>query len=222
MSQANFPSITPTISLSINQSIPLLLISIALEELALAHLLNAEAEKIQFTVGTLSPSLSPANVSLSNLLTINSDIRRTITNVIKKEMLLEAKFNNVLDVMQGACPCPLSQGFWRTHPELWPVTSLTLGTINYTQTQLLAIMGLPPGGNALVTLDLQLIAAKLNVANGACPPADVIQALTIADLLIDGLNPLPPTSNVVPPGSVLGQQMVAVAAILEAWNTSCE
>lgn len=227
MSQPEIPALTPIISLSLNQSIPLLLDTIALEEIALAHLLNAEAEKIQFTIGTLTPtfvSLSPSVVTISNLLAINTGIRRTIGDVIKKEMLLEFKFENVLDLIQGGglCLCPLSQGFWRTHPELWPVTSLTLGTITYTQAELLAIFSLPVAGNALVILDIQLIAAKLNVANGACPTADVVQAIAQADVLVDGLNPLPPASDTVAPGSALGQQMIAVAAVLEAFNTSCE
>lgn len=101
MSQPSIPNITPTISLSLTQTIPLLLDSIALEELALAHLINAEAEKTQFLLGTLTStvSLSPRIVSLTDLLTVNKSVRRTLEDVIKKEMLLEFKFENVLDLM---------------------------------------------------------------------------------------------------------------------------
>ena len=53
MSQANIPNITPMISITTEETIPLLLASIALEELALAHIMNAEAEKLQFVLGTL-------------------------------------------------------------------------------------------------------------------------------------------------------------------------
>ena len=28
---------------------------------------------------------------------------------------------------QAAEPCPLSHGYWKTHPEAWPVRSLVLG-----------------------------------------------------------------------------------------------
>ena len=101
MSQASFPSITPTISLSLTQSIPLLLDSIALEELALAHLVNAEAENIQFTLGQLTTgvTLTPSAVSISDLLRVNSSVNRTLRRAIEKEMILEFKFENVLNLL---------------------------------------------------------------------------------------------------------------------------
>ncbi|MEI4828209.1 hypothetical protein WAX78_01855 [Bacillus sp. FJAT-53711] len=101
MSFPNIPNITPTISITPAQTIQLLLTSIALEELALAHIINAEAEKIQLVLGTLShgTTLSPSGVSLSNLLAIDSSVQRTLRDVIKKEMLLEFKFENVLDLI---------------------------------------------------------------------------------------------------------------------------
>lgn len=103
MSQANIPNITPSISITTGQTIPLLLSSMALEELALAHIMNAEAEKIQFVLGTLTPTtstLSPPAVSISNLLDINQSVRKTMQDVIKKEMLLQFKFENVLELIQ--------------------------------------------------------------------------------------------------------------------------
>jgi hypothetical protein len=107
MSQAAFPNFTPAISLSISDTIPLLLGSIAVEELALAHVINAEAEKLQFVLGTLTPSgvsLSPPVVAISDLLNVNTSVRRTLKDVIKKEMLLEFKFENVLDLLAAITP----------------------------------------------------------------------------------------------------------------------
>lgn len=103
MSQANIPNIIPTISITMGQTIPLLLSSIALEELALAHIMNAEAEKVQLVLGTLKQSktkLIPEIINLSNLLIINQSVRKTLQEVIKKEMLLQFKFDNVLELMQ--------------------------------------------------------------------------------------------------------------------------
>src|SRR5919197_3133672 len=83
--------------------------------------------------------------------------------------------------------CVLTQGYWKTHPEAWPVTGLTLGAVAYDQAQLLAILGEPVRGNGLVALAHQLIAAKLNRASGAPAPAAVARALAEADALIGGL-----------------------------------
>jgi hypothetical protein len=103
MSQANIPNITPLISVTTAQTIPLLLASIALEELALAHIINAEAEKLQFVLGTLVTGTTftpaPPSVSLSNLLDVDASVQRTLRDVIKKEMLLQFKFENVLDLI---------------------------------------------------------------------------------------------------------------------------
>lgn len=99
------PNITPTINVSFQDSVNLLLASIALEELALAHIVNAEAEKIQFVVGTLTPG-SPVP-TISDLLSVNQDVRKTLQTVIKKEMLLQFKLENVIDVIREG---PLTAG----------------------------------------------------------------------------------------------------------------
>jgi hypothetical protein len=89
--------------------------------------------------------------------------------------------------------CVKTQGFWKTHPASWPVTTLTLGTVSYTQTQLLSILNKPAGGNGLIILCHQLIATKLNIANGA-DPALVSAAVASADALIGALV-CPPVNN---------------------------
>ena len=57
-----------------------------------------------------------------------------------------------------------TQGYWKNHPDAWPVDTLTLGTVTYSKDQLLSILRRPVRGNGLVALAHQLIAAKLNVA----------------------------------------------------------
>ena len=93
----------------------------------------------------------------------------------------------------GAGSCTYSQGYWRNHPDAWPVTSLSLGTVTYQAAELMAILDNPAGGNGLVILVHQLIAAKLNIANGADPSA-VQQAMTDADNMIGALV-VPPIGN---------------------------
>jgi len=82
--------------------------------------------------------------------------------------------------------CTFTVGYWKNHPEAWPVNNLTLGTVNYTQAELLQILNTPAGGNGLLILAHQLIATKLNVANGA-DPTPVAANIANADLLIGGL-----------------------------------
>jgi hypothetical protein len=100
MSFPNIPPITPEISVSTNDTIPLLLASIALEEMALAHIMNAEAEKLQFVLGTLdTETVLTGTLTLDDLLSVNASVQRTLRDVIKKEMLLQFKFENILDLI---------------------------------------------------------------------------------------------------------------------------
>ncbi len=82
--------------------------------------------------------------------------------------------------------CTYTQGYWKNHLYMWPTTSLMLGTVNYTQAQLSSIFGQAVMGNGLVSLAHQLIAAKLNIANGA-DPTDAASAIASADALIGSL-----------------------------------
>lgn len=98
MSQANIPNITPEISIDRDDVINLLLASIALEELGLAHIINAEGEKIQYALGTLITSPAPV-LEIDNLIDINESVQSTLEMVLKKEMLLQTKLKNIMDII---------------------------------------------------------------------------------------------------------------------------
>jgi len=100
--------------------------------------------------------------------------------------------------------CTYTQGYWKNHPEAWPVTTLDLGTVSYTKTELLSIFDQPVVGNGLVSLAHQLIAAKLNAANGAFVPTGVATAIADADTLIDGLVVPPVGSGYLAPSATSG------------------
>lgn len=51
MAMPEIPDMKPRIELNIEDVINLLLVSIALEEISLAHIINAEAEKLQEVLG---------------------------------------------------------------------------------------------------------------------------------------------------------------------------
>jgi len=97
MSFPTIPTITPSISINRTQVINLLLASIALEELGLAHIINAEGEKIQAVLGTL-PGLSVKATSISSLLSVNREVRRTLQTIIKNQMLLQFKLEDIMDI----------------------------------------------------------------------------------------------------------------------------
>ena len=86
----------------------------------------------------------------------------------------------------GGSGCTYTQGYWKNHPNAWPAQNVILGTINYTQAQLIQILNQPASGNGLVSLAHQLIAAKLDIGTGADASA-VQSAVNSADILIGTL-----------------------------------
>lgn len=113
--------------------------------------------------------------------------------------------------LQGS-NCTYTQGYWKNHEEAWPVNSLTLGTVNYTKAQLLSILGQPVQGNGLVSMARQLIAAKLNIANGASPAA-IASTISAADAQIGSLVVPPVGSGHLSPGSTSSKTQA-----LDNWN----
>ena len=108
--------------------------------------------------------------------------------------------------------CTFTQGYWKNHASAWPVSSLTLGTVTYTKPQLLSILGTPAVGNGLIVLSHQLIATKLNIANGAIATG-ISSTVASADALIGGLVCPPVGSGYLTPSSTNG-----LTNTLDDWN----
>lgn len=87
----NIPDITPEIILNRHEVINLLLTSIALEEIGLSHIINAEGEKIQFL-------LKEHCMTLNDALKINYSVERMLRNIIKKQMLLQFKLEDIISL----------------------------------------------------------------------------------------------------------------------------
>lgn len=109
MSLPSVPNITPHISVTSQDAYTLLLISIAMEEIGLSHLVNAEAEKIQYILGTL-PGVTHRG-TFGEVLAVNKDVRATIGDVILKEMLLQKKLDSIFNnfhppITPPHYPCP--------------------------------------------------------------------------------------------------------------------
>lgn len=81
-------------------------------------------------------------------------------------------------ICKKVCKDPFTQGYWKNHPNSWvndPLTpmdpfSLKIGDTTYTGKEaLIDILKQPVKGDARMILAHQLIAARLNIENGACP-----------------------------------------------------
>ena len=101
MSQPSFPE-KPSFSRDdvINQIIS----SIAMEELGLSHINNAEGEKLQYALGTIPGVTGPTEpLTIDDLLALNKSIRDTLDSTMQNQMFLKGKLENALSasIMQG-------------------------------------------------------------------------------------------------------------------------
>ena len=100
MSLPSFPKVDPPIERenAVNQ----ILSSIAMEELGLSHILNAEGEKLQYILGTL-PGLSGPSATVGDVLTATESVRSMLETAVQNQLFLKAK-------MQGALAASPMQG----------------------------------------------------------------------------------------------------------------
>ena len=96
MSFPSIPDVDPNINLEREDMINLLLASVAFEELGLAHIINAEGEKIQAALNFAETN--------DDLIEINRSVERTLRSTIKKEMLLQFKLEDILEAIPEIPP----------------------------------------------------------------------------------------------------------------------
>lgn len=107
--------------------------------------------------------------------------------------------------------CTHSQGYWKTHPEAWPLDEIMLGGQTYSKETALEILNNPPKGDAAYVLAVQLIAAKLNIAGGA-DDSLIADSILAADAWLSE-HPI----GTDPKGEAR-EQGIALAEKLEAYN----
>lgn len=92
MSQPSFPE-NPDITRddAVNQ----ILSSIAMEELGLSHIINAEGEKIQYILGTL-PGLTGPAATIQDLLAANESVQSLLQNASYHQLFLKSKMQQAL------------------------------------------------------------------------------------------------------------------------------
>ena len=69
-------------------------------------------------------------------------------------------------------------GYWKNHASAWPVTSITIGGVTYTQSQAISWLNASVGGDESIALFHQLVPAELNalIGNNVSCITSVIQA----------------------------------------------
>ena len=105
--------------------------------------------------------------------------------------------------------CPRSPGYWKNHTELWPVSWLRIGDEVYDAAGLLELLQYG-GPDASSTLARQLVASKLNLANGADP--FIVPTVEAADAF---LALFPPGSD---PSGADRDEGLAIKDELDAYN----
>jgi len=180
---------------------------------------------------TVSNGLTSTPIDLDNLNSANSSVQNAHCGdsiCIRAQYITGGGQTHVDTHVSNATPfeiicdavCAHSQGFWKNHyPASWPSSvisgGLSLGSVNYTAAQLESIFTTPVGGNGLISLAHQLIAAKLNILNGA-NGSSIAATIAAADARIGSL--------VVPPvgGDTLAPSTTgALITALDAYNQGC-
>ncbi|NLT57725.1 MAG: hypothetical protein GXX99_02040 [Clostridiales bacterium] len=101
MSMPEFPKPNP--DLTQEQALTMILSSIALEEVALSHIINAEGEKIQCVLNQLE--CGDGRFSLQGLLEVNRSVSNLLDIVLQNQLILKNKMDRVLEYLPKP-PCP--------------------------------------------------------------------------------------------------------------------
>ena len=111
MSLPKIPDMNPNVTVDRTDAINLLLFSIGMEEIGLSHIINAEGEKIQYMLGTLTdadgnPIPPPANVTVADVLEVNDKVSATLKDVLRNQLMLQLKLEDAMNITEPAPTTP--------------------------------------------------------------------------------------------------------------------
>lgn len=104
-------------------------------------------------------------------------------------------------------------GYWKNHPEAWPVDEIVIGGILYGKEEAIELMWMPVESYKWFTMFRALVAAKLNVLSGA-DDASIADTILAADLWM-GETPVPESLAHLDPWQEGGE---ALYEMLDAYN----
>ena len=98
MSLPTFPTISPP--MTPDESLSMILASIAMEELGLSHIISAEGEKIQYILGKLEggPEAPP---SFEEILAVNKSVKCVLDSIAQNQIILKGKMECAVDALEG-------------------------------------------------------------------------------------------------------------------------
>ena len=101
--------------------------------------------------------------------------------------------NKTFEEIVLVCPCNVgcnrTPGYWKNHPEAWPVDEITIGGVTYTKDEAIASMEMPVAGDKTYTMFDALVAAKLNVLVGS-DDSCISSIMAAADAWMAGYGPV--------------------------------
>jgi hypothetical protein len=101
VSMPEFPKPNPDFTQE--QALTMILSSIALEEAALSHIINAEGEKIQYILNNTGVNGYPHD--LKDIVAVNKSVADLLEIVLQNQMVLKNKMDRVLEYLPKP-PCP--------------------------------------------------------------------------------------------------------------------
>ena len=93
MSLPNFPELP--LDFTFDDSIFQILSSIAMEEIGLSHIINAEGEKIQYVLGTL-PGMSGPAATIDEVIQVNDSVQEMLRSISFSHMFLNSKMTDAM------------------------------------------------------------------------------------------------------------------------------
>ena len=114
-----------------DEALTMIVASIAMEELALSHILNAEGEKLQYILGTL-PGGPKICVNPQEVLAVNKSVKDLLDTVMQNQILLRGKLAMALEAggrrpghgPEPPCPCGPERPCGPSHPDGLPCGEL--------------------------------------------------------------------------------------------------
>lgn len=104
-------------------------------------------------------------------------------------------------------------GYWKNHPEAWPVQSLEVGGITYTRDQAIDMLKTPTRKDKTIDLFSQLVAAKLNIIIGNANTC-ILPSIIMADQWLV----THPWGSKVSAGSTAWQSISSTFTSLDGYN----